>query len=359
MEHRKICSRILLVLLLVSCLAGCIWIVFEQVRKYIEKVTFVAGSYTEDHTHTLDLVFCTAKGFKDGPNLAVYKVSRDKYMQRAVPNNVALLPKYFSGPFDYTPINPDNIKTLDITTRYNGLCRVFQMKNEMSPKSYYIFRMPKNETYLLTITAPNEYIFLMEQQWPDTIRDTVEINSDCVIEFEKHTYNVLSKSESPCNKNENISHFIHCFREKLWQHFQEYKCLSHMFQDLLWPIHQQNTSRICLDGEEDEMEQQYKFYASMALNLSKRSYKESTNHCMIPCTLEFYNPYISRSKVTEKVDLNLNEIYISSAGLWSEQTKEMYLYDATAIVASVGGGIGIFLGFSCYGLLSKAIAFLQ
>ena len=356
MEPKKICKKILLALVLVSCLAGCIWIVFEQVRKYIEKVTFVATSYTEDLKHTLDLVFCTAEGFKDGPSLAVYKVSRDEYIQRAMPNNVELLPKYFSGPFEYTPNNPENIKILDITTRYNGLCRVFQMKNEMSPKSYYIFRMPKYEKYLLTITAPNEYIFQMEQQWPNTIRDTIEINSDSVIEFEKHTYNILSKSESPCNNNENMTNFIHCFRDELWQHFQKYRCLSHMFQDLVLPLHQ-SKSRICLDGEEDEMEHQYKIYASLAMKFSKGNF--SGSRCMIPCTLDFYNPYISRSKQTEKTDLDLNEIYVSSAGSMSERTKEMYLYDATAIVASVGGGIGIFLGFSCYGLLSKAIAFFQ
>ena len=72
------------------------------------------------------------------------------------------------------------------------------MRNAMEPKAYYTFQILKNQTYLLSITAPGEYIFLIEQQWPYTLLDTVELYSDAVVEFEKYTYKMLSREHNLC-----------------------------------------------------------------------------------------------------------------------------------------------------------------
>ncbi len=37
------------------------------------------------------------------------------------------------------------------------------------------------------------------------------------------------------------------------------------------------------------------------------------------------------------------------------QTNEDLLYDTSAIVAAVGGSMGLFLGFSCYDLAKRAL----
>ena len=171
------------------------------------------------------------------------------------------------------------------------------MKAQMNPKTYYTFIKPKSEKYLLTITAPNEYIFQIEQQWPGTIRDTIQLDSGAVVEFEKHSSTVLPKDGSPCSTQENITHFIDCFRAELWEKFEKYECVSHMFYDLLQSQHH-SKSKLCGDGNEKEMDQQYKIYASMALNFSKRNF--SGSQCMMPCTMDFYNPYFSRSKQLNK-----------------------------------------------------------
>ena len=34
---------------------------------------------------------------------------------------------------------------------------------------------------------------------------------------------------------------------------------------------------------------------------------------------------------------------------------EYYVYDMTAVVSSIGGGIGIFLGYSCFGVASSML----
>ena len=38
-----------------------------------------------------------------------------------------------------------------------------------------------------------------------------------------------------------------------------------------------------------------------------------------------------------------------------EVHQEYFMYDMVSVVSSIGGGIGIFLGYSCFGILSSAI----
>ena len=38
-----------------------------------------------------------------------------------------------------------------------------------------------------------------------------------------------------------------------------------------------------------------------------------------------------------------------------EIDQEYFMYDMVSVVSSIGGGIGIFLGYSCFGILSSAI----
>ena len=48
-------------------------------------------------------------------------------------------------------------------------------------------------------------------------------------------------------------------------------------------------------------------------------------------------------------------LFISIASALKTNHKEYYMYDFTAIVSSLGGGIGIFLGYSCFGVISSAL----
>ena len=38
-----------------------------------------------------------------------------------------------------------------------------------------------------------------------------------------------------------------------------------------------------------------------------------------------------------------------------EIDQEYFMYDMVSVVSSIGGGIGIFLGYSCFGIFSSAI----
>ena len=166
------------------------------------------------------------------------------------------------------------------------------MRQALKPKAYYTFRILKYQTYLLTITSPGEYIFQIDQQWPYTILDTAEVRSDVIVEFEKYTYHMLSRDHNPCRLNENMSHFIECFKLELWQHYQNHDCISPMFENLFLPYAE--NIKLCLDGDENIMNDQYEFYANRALNFSKRDF--SGSQCRTPCTVDRYTPFVSRSK---------------------------------------------------------------
>ena len=113
--------------------------------------------------------------------------------------------------------------------------------------------------------------------------------------------------------------------------------------------------KICSYGDEKFMEDQYHFYSWRAQNFSNKNYYGS--QCRIPCKVDRYTPFVSRSKDTDGAQ-DFNEIWLASASAYADVSKEMYLYDTAAIFASVGGGIGIFMGFSCYGVFTKAISLL-
>ena len=47
--------------------------------------------------------------------------------------------------------------------------------------------------------------------------------------------------------------------------------------------------------------------------------------------------------------------YVSYASDLEVISEEFYLYDVNAIISSVGGGLGMFLGVSCLGLISQIL----
>ena len=90
MVPKELLKKILCIILFVGCLAGCIWIVFEQVSKYLQKTTLVTSSFEEVPRHDLDIIICNAEGFEDGEAFKSYAVAKEKYLEKALQNNVTL-----------------------------------------------------------------------------------------------------------------------------------------------------------------------------------------------------------------------------------------------------------------------------
>ena len=94
MVPKEIARKILCVVLFLGCLVGCIWIVQQQVSKYLQNTTFVSQSFQEELLHNLDIIICNAEGFKDGEPIDIHAVAKEKYMERVLETNVTLTDLY-------------------------------------------------------------------------------------------------------------------------------------------------------------------------------------------------------------------------------------------------------------------------
>ena len=55
------------------------------------------------------------------------------------------------------------------------------------------------------------------------------------------------------------------------------------------------------------------------------------------------------------VDTGYYNVLVRLATSRIEIHNEYFMYDMVSVVSSIGGGIGIFLGYSCFGILSSTI----
>ena len=58
------------------------------------------------------------------------------------------------------------------------------------------------------------------------------------------------------------------------------------------------------------------------------------------------------------IDKKSNSLWLSYASSILQRTKERRMYNFEAVISSIGGGIGIFLGYSCFGVLSNGLKHL-
>ena len=94
MVPKEIARKMLCIFLFFACLGGCIWIVQQQVSKYLKNTTFISQSFQNEMLHDLDIIICNAEGFKDGDSIEIQTVTKEKYMERVLDTNITLLDLY-------------------------------------------------------------------------------------------------------------------------------------------------------------------------------------------------------------------------------------------------------------------------
>jgi hypothetical protein len=57
-----------------------------------------------------------------------------------------------------------------------------------------------------------------------------------------------------------------------------------------------------------------------------------------------------------KENSNVTFVYVTMTSDLSKLSSEYYIYDFVAVISSIGGGIGMFLGYSCFGTISTFIS---
>ena len=70
-------------------------------------------------------------------------------------------------------------------TEYNGKCLVYDDFDNIPPKNYLQFIVPKNESYFVMVLPPGEEIFLIFQHWLNVNPAIKDISSDTIINVKR------------------------------------------------------------------------------------------------------------------------------------------------------------------------------
>ena len=167
-----------------------------------------------------------------------------------------------------------------------------------------------------------------------------------------------------CDEEGNSATFVQCFRNQLKAHHQELNisCVSHIFAEFLYPAavgydsSSNRSIRLCGRNEESEaMIHFYQRYRNLLINYSRKENPQDLI-CKIPCSIDYFS--VTQTKLTlmseNRKMSNVDTIlYLAGATDFVMLTTQLRQYDLNSIIAAIGGGIGIFLGYSCLGLASR------
>ena len=112
--------------------------------------------------------------------------------------------------------------------------------------------------------------------------------------------------------------------------------------------------------EKDDTKEFWRRFKDKLIGYSKHeSMPELNNTCQYPCSsVSFRTAYvhIKYLATNNQNSTGRNRVLFTRASHLVTISDETLMYDFTAIVSSIGGGIGIFLGFSCYGIFSNLLS---
>ena len=73
-----------------------------------------------------------------------------------------------------------------------------------------------------------------------------------------------------------------------------------------------------------------------------------SDFCPKPCNEESYNPRLQTFSESPKIYVNLYPYYSTTN---VKKTKEFFVYDAMTILSSLGGTLGLLLGYSILSMM--------
>ena len=139
-------------------------------------------------------------------------------------------------------------------------------------------------------------------------------------------------------------HQLDCF---LSQDYDFNKCITNQYRSV-FDMYSNTSLQKC--QTEAESKQNY-------IAMTKCYFSENTtNNCLDPCNIEIYaeNSYIIK-KMNDKRNMTLIIKYESMAIKVSE---EYLVYDFANFIGTLGGSLGLFIGFSYTGLIGSIIDIL-
>ena len=123
--------HVLKFILLLTCSAGFVWLTFKEFKKFLKGATFVSSTFELEDSHFPDIVFCPNHGFADDFTNATFPVEATSWKEYQSITQSAQVE--FLGLFvKIDVIKSVNFEYFDVSTSYNGICRVFQFNQAIS-----------------------------------------------------------------------------------------------------------------------------------------------------------------------------------------------------------------------------------
>ena len=212
-------------------------------------------------------------------------------------------------------------------------------------------------------------------------------------------YEFVNSKNKPCHEGNDSDHFINCYRENYFNELKQknHQCFS--FYEFNIMNKQYPNIPICQNASENTEVRE--ILTNLSLTYGKKFFTPDDKDllCKMPCSLEdiSMHPKIikhsGKSKPKNLVKLihsgsflamiflkfqptsttdnlqtknnfimifsdtsdSYHVVYIALSRNLKVLNKEYFMYDLVSIVSSIGGGIGIFLGYSCFGLFLSGI----
>ena len=253
-----------------------------------------------------------------------------------------------SSPFNLAKSKYANLWSsffFDLNDWENGLCHTYdppeKSKTEKLKRAYFMMSY-------LTEVKDNDYVIFIHEQgqfWPRSGMTPIGQpnslslmhNTELNIMFQQKEVHSLSTKKDPCIKKENYS-FTQCLQEYVRK---ETNCEIEFFSKL------KDKTPLCKKKEFD-------LYFHMLTNLKHDplSDVQKRSGCYPKCKAVHYFYELEKNILTWKTNYT-SQVFIEPQSNVVEVASEYYEFDTNDLISSVGGNLGLFLGWSLLSISEK------
>ncbi|XP_059095169.1 uncharacterized protein LOC131889952 [Tigriopus californicus] len=300
-----------------------------QWKKFRSGETTVATSLSQETMFFFpDLIFCHKHGFKEPVQ---DHLGSESYFDNVLHPDVNLVFTKSSA----LGILPDHFQVRNLSTTYNGFCRVFHFSEGYEKRVWLKFQMNKSEEYFVFFMVPNTTFYLANHdffQMPKML--DIQTSANVIIQPKKLSF------ETNCNdyrEDERVVCLKDVVRENLTQ--SGIPCVP-------VPLEQTTngySDKICRDDKQaKELFEKIWPVVSNALNHPD---------CVVPCFQRSYDlAWLPMSGQSFEDVPNYHTLYVFFGTEFVQTQTRYVLMDFSAWLSNTGGLLGLLLGLSLYSI---------
>lgn len=352
-RYKFICIEIIRYSFALICFIGFVYLIKDQVRKYFDAETGIKQVTQSNRNLKLPvLVFCPKNPYI---RPVFVNQSFEEYRSNL---NLSMKVEFLGKSLDdYISEPVEQFEQEPLYTLFHGVCQQFRVTKSVLVSDYYLFLVQNVEEFLLYLLRPGEEPFLIFDYFIRSI-PLIQSAEPLVLTLSQSSYVTLGQ-KYPC------SHYTYedlqrCMKKSLNNQILVKKnitCSSFFFDNLL-----QEPFPAC-NSTSESFRSYHKLLQYVNVSLYQYSQDEMNSHpneewvCFRPCRTVTYNYY--KGPLNLKHKDNAIAVYVSYWTAFEDIQEEYLLYDFGAIVAAVGGALGLFLGISFFGIGSQFLDYVS